>query len=48
MGSGSGWSLDANFDYQSLGRYTDFGYEVEFIIPFRLYPFLTVKLKDGK
>src|SRR6056300_2007851 len=28
----SGWSLDANFDFESLGRLTDFGYEVEFII----------------
>ena len=38
-GSGSGWSLDANFDFQSLGRYTDFGYEVEFIVPFNSIPF---------
>ena len=38
-GSSSGWSLDANFDFQSLGRYTDFGYEVEFIIPFSSIPF---------
>jgi hypothetical protein len=38
-GSGSGWSLDANFDFQSLGRYTDFGYEVEFIVPFSSIPF---------
>ena len=37
-GSGSGWSLDANFDFQSLGRYTDFGYEVEFIVPFNSIP----------
>ena len=35
----SGWSLDANFDYESLGRLTDFGYEVEFIIPFSSLPF---------
>ena len=35
----SGWSLDANFDYDSLGRLTDFGYEVEFIIPFSSLPF---------
>ena len=35
----SGWSLDANFDYESLGRLTDFGYEVEVIIPFSSLPF---------
>ena len=35
----SGWSLDSNFDYESLGRLTDFGYEVEFIIPFSSLPF---------
>ena len=38
-GQDSGWSLDANFDFKSLGRYTDFGYEVEFIIPFSVIPF---------
>ncbi len=48
MGSGSGWSLDANFDYQSLGRYTDFGYEVEFIIPFSSIPFPTGKTQRWK
>ena len=34
-----GWSLDANFDFKSLGRLTDFGYEVEYIIPFSSLPF---------
>ena len=34
-----GWSLDANFDFKSLGRLTDFGYEVEYIIPFSSIPF---------
>ena len=48
MGSGSGWSLDANFDYQSLGRYTDFGYEVEFIIPFSSIPFPNGKTQRWK
>ena len=38
-GQNSGWSLDSNFDFKSLGRYTDFGYEVEFIIPFSEIPF---------
>lgn len=38
-GNNSGWSQDANFDFQSLGRYTDFGYEVEFVIPFSSLPF---------
>lgn len=38
-GHDSGWSLDANFDFKSLGRLTDFGYEVEFIIPFSVIPF---------
>ena len=33
-GQGSGWSFSRNFDFESLGRITDFGYEVEFIIPF--------------
>ena len=41
----SGWSLDANFDYESLGRLTDFGYEVEFIIPFSSLPFPTCSVK---
>ena len=47
-GNGSGWSLDANFDYQSLGRYTDFGYEVEFIIPFSSIPFPNGKIQRWK
>ena len=38
-GHDSGWTQDANFDFKSLGRYTDFGYEVEFIIPFSVIPF---------
>ena len=44
----SGWSLDANFDYQSLGRLTDFGYEVEFIIPFSSLPFPNSKDQKWK
>ena len=48
MGSGSGWSQDANFDYQTLGRYTDFGYEVEFIIPFSSIPFPNGKNQSWK
>ena len=47
-GSSSGWSLDANFDFQSLGRYTDFGYEVEFIIPFSSIPFPNGVNQNGK
>jgi len=47
-GNGSGWSLDANFEYQSLGRYTDFGYEVEFIIPFSSIPFPMGKVQRWK
>ena len=39
----SGWSLDPNFEWQSLGRLTDFGYEVEVMIPFSAIPF-----PDGK
>ena len=35
----SGWSLDPNFEWDSLGRLTDFGYEVEVIIPFSAIPF---------
>ena len=35
----SGWSLDPNFNWESLGRLTDFGYEVEVIIPFSSIPF---------
>ena len=38
-GQGSGWSFSRNFDFESLGRITDFGYEVEFIIPFSEIPF---------
>ena len=44
----SGWSLDANFDYQSLGRLTDFGYEVEFMIPFSSLPFPNSKDQKWK
>ena len=44
----SGWSLDANFDYESLGRLTDFGYEVEFIIPFSSLPFPNSKDQKWK
>ena len=28
-GQNFGWTQDANFDFKSLGRHTDFGYEVE-------------------
>ena len=35
----SGWSLDPNFEWKSLGRLTDFGYEVEVMIPFSAIPF---------
>ena len=35
----SGWSLDPNFEWDSLGRLTEFGYEVEVIIPFSAIPF---------
>ncbi len=35
-------NLNANFDFQSSGRETDSGYEVEFIIPFLRFPFQTV------
>jgi len=35
----SGWSLDPNFNWESLGRLTDFGYEVEVKIPFSAIPF---------
>ena len=38
-GQGSGWGFSRNFDFESLGRITDFGYEVEFIIPFAEIPF---------
>ena len=44
----SGWSLDSNFDYESLGRLTDFGYEVEFIIPFSSLPFPNSKDQKWK
>jgi hypothetical protein len=44
----SGWSLDPNFDWESLGRLTDFGYEVEVKIPFSAIPFPNAeKTKDG-
>ena len=29
-----GWSPESNYDYETAGRLTDFGYEVEFKIPF--------------
>ena len=35
----SGWSLDPNFEWNSLGRLTEFGYEVEVMIPFSAIPF---------
>ena len=44
----SGWSLDSNFDFESLGRLTDFGYEVEFIIPFSSLPFPNSKDQKWK
>ena len=47
-GQNSGWTQDANFDFKSLGRYTDFGYEVEFIIPFSVFLFQVERIKDGK
>jgi len=30
----SGWSPESNYDFDTAGRITDFGYEVEFKIPF--------------
>ena len=47
-GQNSGWTQDANFDFKSLGRYTDFGYEVEFIIPFSIIPFPSGKNQRWK
>ena len=32
-------NVNANFDFKSLGKETDFGYEMEFIIPFSEIPF---------
>ena len=44
----SGWSLDPNFEWQSLGRLTDFGYEVEVMIPFSAIPFPNGKDQSWK
>ena len=38
-GSQYNMNVNANFDFKSLGKETDFGYEMEFIIPFSEIPF---------
>ena len=44
----SGWSLDPNFEWKSLGRLTEFGYEVEVMIPFSAIPFPNGKNQTWK
>ena len=44
----SGWSLDPNFEWSSLGRLTESGYEVEVVIPFSAIPFPNGKNQQWK
>ena len=38
-GSPYNMNVNANFDFKSLGKETEYGYEMEFIIPFSELPF---------
>ncbi len=49
QGPGSGgWSLESNYDFETSGRVTDFGYEVEFKIPFSSISFPNSKNQKWK
>ena len=43
-----GWSPESNYDYETTGRLTDFGYEVEFKIPFSSISFPNSKNQKWK
>ena len=43
-----GWSLESNYDFETSGRVTDFGYEVEFKIPFSSISFPNSKNQKWK
>ncbi len=43
-----GWSAESNYDYETAGRITDFGYEVEFKIPFSSISFPNSKTQKWK
>ena len=43
-----GWSAESNYDYETAGRVTDFGYEVEFKIPFSSISFPNSKNQKWK
>ena len=43
-----GWSAESNYDYETVGRVTDFGYEVEFKIPFSSISFPNSKNQKWK
>ena len=43
-----GWSAESNYDYETAGRLTDFGYEVEFKIPFSSISFPNSKNQKWK
>ena len=43
-----GWSAESNYDYETAGRVTDFGYEVEFKIPFSSLSFPNSKNQKWK
>ena len=48
FGGGPNINLNVNFDFKSLGRVTDEGYEVEFLIPFTELPFPNGKKQSWK
>ena len=48
FGGGPNINLNANFDFQSSGRITDEGYEIEFLIPFSELPFPNGKNQSWK
>ena len=48
-GAGSeGWSPESNYDYETVGRLSEFGYEVEFKIPFSSISFPNSKNQKWK
>ena len=48
FGSEININIDVNYDFSSMGRITDYGYEMEFIVPFSELPFPNGKDQSWK
>ena len=48
FGSEININIDVNYDFSSMGKITDYGYEMEFIVPFSVLPFPNGKDQSWK